>query len=67
MEEQHIPKELLDMLACPVCKEKLNYNEDNTALLCAKCGSKYKIQDGIPVLIAPKGKDAKDEGKETKE
>ncbi|HLD42588.1 MAG TPA: Trm112 family protein [Candidatus Nanoarchaeia archaeon] len=43
-----LPKELLDMLACPQCKGKLKQNGES--LLCEKCSKEYPIQDGIPIL-----------------
>lgn len=52
MEKTELPAVLLDILVCPVCKGKLNY-EKKGELLCGKCGS-YQIDSGIPVLL-PKG------------
>ncbi|HII71134.1 TPA: Trm112 family protein [Candidatus Woesearchaeota archaeon] len=50
---QLLSEELLSILACPVCKADLQYNKDNTGLLCTKCGAKYPITEGIPVLLPP--------------
>lgn len=44
-------KELLDILACPVCKSDLKYNKDKTSLICIKCKKEYKIKEGIPILL----------------
>ena len=44
-----LDKELLDILACPVCKTDVELKEDK--LVCVKCGRKYPIQDGIPVML----------------
>lgn len=46
-----IDKELLDILACPVCKGNITYDEDNQKLICDECGRKYPIQDGIPIML----------------
>ncbi len=46
-----IEKELLDILACPVCKSDITYDEENQKLICDKCGRKYPIRDGIPVML----------------
>ena len=54
-------KELLDILACPVCKsdlelniEKENEKEIVTGFLrCRKCDIKYPIEDTIPNLLPP--------------
>ena len=44
-----IDKELLDILACPIGKADLTLEGD--FLLCTRCGVKYPIKDGIPVLL----------------
>ncbi|MCP4649408.1 MAG: Trm112 family protein [PVC group bacterium] len=44
-----INKELLDILACPVCKESVELKEEK--LGCVKCGRRYPIKDGIPVML----------------
>ena len=46
-----IDQELLDILACPACKGKIEYDEKNEKLLCKKCGRRYPIRDGIPVML----------------
>jgi uncharacterized protein YbaR (Trm112 family) len=50
-----INKELLDILACPKCKQSLEYrpSEDGKggALLCHACRLSYAILDDIPNLI----------------
>ena len=46
-----IPKELFDILACPMCKADLKYNKDKTKLICAKCKEDYEIKEGIPILL----------------
>ena len=37
---------LLDVLACPVCKTKVQLEGER--LLCTQCGRRYPIRDGIP-------------------
>ncbi len=44
-----ISKELLDVLACPVCKSPLSLGTD--CLKCATCRRVYPIRDGIPILL----------------
>jgi uncharacterized protein YbaR (Trm112 family) len=48
-----IPKELFEILACPVCKSNLKYNKDKTKLICTKCNANYPIEEGIPILLPP--------------
>lgn len=51
MQAEPIAKELLDILACPVCKSDLKYNKNKTGLVCTKCKREYEIKEGIPVLL----------------
>lgn len=51
-----LPKELFDILACPLCRTDLKYNKDKTGLICTKCNSKYPIKRGIPIILPPKQK-----------
>ncbi len=46
-----IRKELLDILACPKCKDKVILNEDQTYLICEKCRLRYPIEDEIPIML----------------
>ncbi len=46
-----LPKELMDILACPLCKADLRYEEDKNELSCSKCGKKYPIREDIPLLM----------------
>ena len=54
--KEPIPGELYDILACPMCKADVRYNGDKTALICVKCGNRYPIKDGIPVMLPPQSK-----------
>jgi len=55
-------KELMDILACPVCKGDLNLtigDEDGEEILtgtlrCVKCDFDYPIEESIPNLLPPK-------------
>ena len=54
-------KELMEILACPMCKGTLVLNieeEDETevitgSLYCANCSKYYPIEDAIPNLLPP--------------
>lgn len=46
-----IDKELLDILACPVCKTEIKLTVDKTGLKCVECHRVYPIKEGIPVMI----------------
>jgi len=55
-------RELVNILACPVCKGelKLGVNEENGnevitgSLFCPRCNQKYPIVETIPHLLPPK-------------
>lgn len=49
-----LPKELLDILACPVCKADLDYDQATNHLVCVKCKHVYEVRDNIPILLPPK-------------
>lgn len=44
-----IDKELLDILACPLCKEEVKLENDK--IVCTKCGRRYPIKDDIPIML----------------
>ena len=54
-------RELTDILACPVCKGKLELTveeEDERevvagSLYCPRCNAKYPVVDTIPNLLPP--------------
>ena len=46
-----LDRELLDILACPVCKTPLTYNEKANTLKCGQCRRVYPIREEIPVLL----------------
>ena len=54
-------KDLMDILACPVCKGTLTLTIDEErdeevvagALHCASCDERYPIEDTIPNLLPP--------------
>ncbi|KLV10821.1 MULTISPECIES: Trm112 family protein [Photobacterium] len=47
---------LLEIVACPVCKGKLNYDKDKNELICKFDRLAYSIKDGIPVLLEPEAR-----------
>lgn len=54
-------KKLLEIVACPVCKGKLDYDKENQQLICKADRLAYAINDGIPVLLENKAEPWKDE------
>ncbi|HEY4697006.1 MAG: tetraacyldisaccharide 4'-kinase [Gallionellales bacterium RIFCSPHIGHO2_02_FULL_57_16] len=43
---------LLDILVCPLCKSPLVYQKAAQELICKADRLAYKIDDGIPVMLA---------------
>jgi uncharacterized protein YbaR (Trm112 family) len=43
--------ELLEILACPVCKTPVELVKEGTALKCGKCYRVYPIRDDIPIML----------------
>jgi uncharacterized protein YbaR (Trm112 family) len=46
-----IPKDLLAILVCPVCKKPVALLPDNSGLKCEACKRVYPIRDDIPVML----------------
>ena len=42
---------LIEILACPVCKGKLDYHKEQQELICKFDRLAYSIENGIPVLL----------------
>lgn len=46
-----ISQDLLEILACPACKGKVELNADGSGLKCVDCRRLYPIRDDIPVML----------------
>jgi uncharacterized protein YbaR (Trm112 family) len=46
-----LDKDLLDILACPLCKSAVRLEGDR--LLCgnADCGCRYRVEEDIPIML----------------
>ena len=55
-----IAKKLSDILACPICKSDVRLEEDR--IVCIKCGRRYPVKDGIPVMLIDESELPKDRG-----
>jgi len=52
-----VKKELLEILVCPQCKNKLEYKtEPEEVLICMKCRLVYPVKDDIPVMLPDEAK-----------
>jgi uncharacterized protein YbaR (Trm112 family) len=46
-----ISQDLLEILACPACKAKVELQPDGSGLKCVQCKRVYPIRDDIPVML----------------
>jgi uncharacterized protein YbaR (Trm112 family) len=46
-----VDPELLEILACPVCKTKVVLVKNGAGLKCNQCRRVYPIKDDIPVML----------------
>lgn len=53
---------LLDILVCPVCKAKLDYQKADLELVCKPCKLAYPIRDGIPIMLVEEARQLPAEG-----
>jgi len=48
---------LTEILACPLCKSKLKYDQAGQQLICTFDRLAYPIRDNIPVLLADEARE----------
>jgi uncharacterized protein YbaR (Trm112 family) len=46
-----LDRQLLDVLVCPKSKQPLVYFESEGFLVCAASHLRYRVDDGVPVLL----------------
>ena len=54
-----VSQELLDILACPKCKEPVKINPTASGFVCERCHLEYPIMDDIPVMLIDEAKPTK--------
>lgn len=47
-----VDPKLLDILVCPVTKQKLEYDAERQELISRPARLAYPIRDGIPIMLA---------------
>lgn len=52
-----IKKELHEILACPICKMQIRFDEAKNALICDNCKKQYPIRDDIPIMLPEEATD----------
>ncbi|OOF57845.1 hypothetical protein BKK56_00440 [Rodentibacter genomosp. 2] len=53
MPERINPK-LLEVIACPRCLARLQYDDENQQLICRYEHLAYPIENGVPILVGEK-------------
>jgi uncharacterized protein len=51
-----IDPELLEILACPVCRTPVEVVKDGAGLRCGNCRRVYPVQGDIPVMLVDEAK-----------
>lgn len=46
-----VDEQLLALLECPSCRDRLELGADGGVLACRGCGRRYPVRDGTPVLL----------------
>ena len=46
-----ISEQLLELLVCPVCHDRLAVVPERDGLTCERCRLVFPIRDGIPVML----------------
>ncbi|HED32811.1 MAG TPA: Trm112 family protein [Gammaproteobacteria bacterium] len=49
-------KKQIELVACPECQGRLTYDKSTKELLCEQCKLAFPVEDGIPVLMAERGR-----------
>ncbi len=46
-----LSQDLLEILACPLCKARVELQPDGSGLKCVECRRVYPVRDDIPVML----------------
>ena len=46
-----LDERLLDILACPECQGPVEHKERRHLIVCAGCGLRFPVRDGIPIML----------------
>jgi len=56
-EPRSMDPEFLKILACPVCKRSLRWDEEASELVCEACRKAYPVEGDIPDLLPESGRE----------
>ncbi len=51
-----IQQELLEIIACPQCKGRVELSEEQHGLICWPCQLVYEIRENIPIMLVAEAK-----------
>ncbi len=51
-----VKSELLEVLACPKCKQGVEIAPDSEFIVCLACKLRYPIRDDIPIMLLDEAK-----------
>lgn len=54
--QEPVPREVLALFKCPVCKGAIEQKKDLKHVQCADCKTKYPVEEGMPIVLPPKHK-----------
>jgi uncharacterized protein YbaR (Trm112 family) len=43
--------ELLEVLACPKCKQTVELSPDSLSVVCLGCKLRFEVKNGIPIML----------------
>ena len=52
---------LLEILACPLCKGKLDYRKESNELICRADRLAFAVRDDVPVMLVEEARTLKSE------
>ena len=52
-----LDSKLLNILVCPLCKAKIDYDRSHNELICNKCRLAYPVDDGLPLMLINSARD----------
>lgn len=61
-----LKREILDVIACPICKGKLQYDKSMQVLICKFNRLAFPIKDGVPIMLVEQAKPVKQSGSRSK-
>ena len=62
MPDNHPDRKLLEILVCPLSKQPLRYDAENSELISEAAGLAYPVRDGIPIMLVDEARKL-DDGK----